>query len=198
MPLTLEKPQIHRVRIVDDDPKVREAYGYTVEDLNLQPDPVPGPLPDVDEFVHQTQTQSDAALLDFHLKVGTYAKFDGALPAAMLYKKHFPAVLCTRWAEADIDDIRPLRKFIPAMLRPDDLDPDSLAQGFERCMEEFKGKLPPSRRLWRTLIRVEDIDPDENPRFFYVVIPAWEPKAVVRLKFMEVPDEVKRVGGGST
>jgi CheY-like chemotaxis protein len=193
MAIVLGDKQIRRVRVVDDDPSARDSYTYSVEDLGVEPDPIAGPLPNIAAFVEQTRAQADAALIDFHLRKKNYAGFDGAEPTAMLNKSGFPAVLCTRYADDDIDRIRPFRKYIPALLRPDELDPYSLAHGFGQCLAESRGQLVPSRRLWRTLVRVEDIESEDKPRFFYVVVPAWDPKTGLRLRFADLPDDIREV-----
>lgn len=191
MALTLRERKIRRVRLVDDDPSARNSYKYAVEDLDIEPDPVAGPLRDIKTFIKQTKTRADAALIDFHLRKRNYAGFDGAKPTAVLNKCGFPAVLCTRWADADIDEIRPFRQYIPVLLRPDELDPDSLAQGFERCLAEYQGDVLPSRKTWRTLVRVEDVENEDKPRFFFIVVPAWDPKEVVRVRFADVPSALR-------
>lgn len=193
MVLTLADKQINRIRVVDDDPSARDGYGFTVEDLDVEPDLIEGPLPEITEFVEQTATGADAALIDFHLRKKNYAGFDGAEPTAMLNANGFPAVLCTRYADNDIDRIRPYRKYIPALFRPDELEPDSLARGFEQCIAEHQGKLPPSRTPWRTLVRVEEIENEDKPRFFYIIVPAWDPAEGLRLRFEDLPADVRQV-----
>jgi len=63
------------------------------------------------------------------LKVKTYATFNGAELVASLYDRKLPAILCTRFEFADLDEIRPYRQRIPALLRPDELDVDFALHG---------------------------------------------------------------------
>lgn len=191
--MTLGYNQINRLRVVDDDPSARNVYKFTVEDLDLEPDLIEGPLPEIADFVRETKIEADAALIDFHLRVRNYAGFDGAEPTAMLNANGFPAVLCTRYADDDIDRIRPYRSHIPALLRPEELEPESLAHALEQCLAEHRGEHPPSRTPWRTLVRVEEIERDDNPRFFYVIVPAWDQKSGLRLRFVDLPDHIRKV-----
>lgn len=193
MTLMLAGRSIHRVCIVDDDPNARIAYEYPVEDLSLQPVPVEGPLPALDLFIEQTLQGTDAAICDYRLGVRSYANFDGAESVAMMYQNQFPSVLCTRWETASIDEMRRYRRYIPVLLRPDELNPDSLVQGFECCIEEFQGKFRPSRRPWRTLVRVEEVDYERS--YLYIVIPGWDTNEVIRLCLEDVPSDIReRIG----
>ena len=46
-------------------------------------------------------------------------------------------------------------------------------------------------KIWRTLLRIEDIDES----YVYLVIPAWEPKEVVRLRLDDIPDHIQKCFG---
>ncbi len=186
MSLKLNGKEIERVQIVDDDPMVRAAYEYPVEELQLEPILAEGPLPVLDQFISETLTGADAAIFDHQLRVRNYAVFNGAESVARLYKHQFPAVLCTTWADAKIDEMRRYRRYIPVILRPDELDPDSLKHGFEHCIKEFNGVFRPSRRPWRALVSVEDVGQDEWSQFFFVTIPGWDPKEKIRLRLQDV------------
>lgn len=184
---------IRRVRIVDDEQSVRDAYEYLVEELELEPIAVEGPLPALDDFIDETIHGADAAICDYKLRIRQYATFDGAETVARLYGKKFPAILCTRWELASLDEIRPYRRFIPVMLRPDELDPASLVQGFQRCIDEFKGTFQSNRRPWRTLVRIEEIDMDRQ--CLYLVVPGWNRNEVIRLRTSDLPKEIfERIG----
>ena len=198
MSLKLNGKEIERVQIVDDDPMVRAAYKYPVEELQLEPILAEGPLPVLDQFITDTLRGADAAILDHQLRARNYANFNGAESVARLYQEGFPAVLCTTWADAKIDEMRRFRRFIPVILRPDELEPDSLVHGFERCIEEFNGRYRPSRKPWRSLIRVEDVDDDEWRGFLFVVIPGWDPNEVIRLRRNDVPGDIReRIEAGA-
>lgn len=189
--MTIQKfgRSIERVRIVDDDPKNREALELPIEDLKLIPVPVAGPLLDINDFVAETQRDSDAAICDYRLKIHTYSTFNGAESVALLYQQQFPAILCTIWQQADIDEMRRFRRFIPVLLTPDELDLDSIVHGFEQCLEEFNDHFKSNRKAWRTLIRIEDIDDDKG--CIYIVIPGWDSKQGIRLLIKDIPDGVR-------
>ena len=68
--------QIERALIVDDEQHARDAYEYVVEDMDLQPHQVTGPLDDLAGFIASIEP-NDAVLSDFHLRKRTYASWDG-------------------------------------------------------------------------------------------------------------------------
>ena len=98
-----------------------------------------------------------------------------------------PAVLCTAWEEAGVDEIRLFRRNIPCLLKPDELDPESFRRALELCIEEFEGHFRPSRYPSRTLVRVEDMDQDNA----YVVLPGWNPQEVIRLTLRAISPDVR-------
>ena len=85
--------ELKTVAIVDDDDSARSSYRFTIEDLDLEPDPWEGPLPDVAKCVEEIVERSDAAICDHHLRVRDYSRFDGAELVAACYGRHFPAIL---------------------------------------------------------------------------------------------------------
>jgi len=190
MTLILQGRRIESVSIVDDDPNARAAFGFPVEELNLEPVPAEGPLPDLSQFVEETRKIAQAAICDYKLSVRNYASFNGAQLVALQYQNRFPAVLCTRWETASIDEMRRFRRYIPVLLRPDEFNPDSFVRGLECCLEEFQGRFRPSRRPWRTLVRVEEVDHERS--YLYIVIPGWDSHEVVRLQLEDVPPEIQQ------
>jgi len=179
------------VAIVDDEDSARNSYGFTIEDLDLEPDPWEGPLHDVAKCVEKFVERSDAAICDHHLRVRDYSQFDGAELVAACYGKNFPAILCTRWGAADIDSIRDFRRYIPVLLKPDELNPDSVIRGFEICVREFGGDLAPNRRPWRAQIRVEDVGESGLVPIFYFTIVGWDVGDIVRLPMDALPAEIR-------
>jgi hypothetical protein len=176
---------ISRIQIIDDDPDARSSYEYPIEELKLIPVMAEGPLPIIKEFVQHSRQVADAAICDYQLRVKNYAGFNGAETVALMYRYNFPAVLCTRYEQENIDEMRKYRRFIPVLLKPNELNPSSIIQGIEICINEFVGKYSTTRKPWRTLVRVHDID-DENG-FFYIIIPAWDPNQNIRIKKSDVP-----------
>ncbi len=180
--------KIERVQIIDDESEVRDSYIYSVEDLKIRSVLAEGPLPPLQKFIQTSLKESDAAICDFKLRVKNYASFNGAEVVADFYKARYPAILCTKYVMASIDDIRVFRRYIPVIYEPDDLNPDSFIKGLEICIKEFKGKYSPSRRPWRTLVRIESSDDN----YFYVLIPAWDQTEIVRVFRKNIPPEIRR------
>ena len=184
--LQLASKTIERVLIVDDDQSVRESFSYPIEELGLRPIDQSDPLPELSRFLEEAQHKSDAAICDHRLRVGKhYAPFNGAELVASFYRVGFPALLCTRWDQAGVDDIRPYRPHIPVLLNPGDLDPETLREGLELCSNELAGSYHTNRKPWRTQIRVEEIDSEAG--FAGVIIPAWNPTEGVRLRLSDIP-----------
>jgi len=182
---------IDRISIIDDDEDAREGYEAPVAELGAEALLESGPIRDIAEFVGRFDQRANAAICDYHLrKKGDYARFNGDVLAAELYKHKTPAVLCTSFEPMDL--LRRTRRYIPVLLKVDELDPDNIVHGFERCIEEFGGHFRPDRKSWRTLIRVEDIEregPDGG--YFYVVLPGWNQRTKIRIRFEDVPDEIQ-------
>lgn len=200
MAITIAKRVIQRISIIDDQASGREGYELSVEDLQLESVPEAGPLDEnLATCVAAVSKRADAAICDYKLKVRAYSSFNGAELAAEFYKKQFPAVLCTKWHTAEIDEIRQFRRFIPSLVEPAKLDPTSIKTGIESCIREFDGDFRPVRRPWRALVRIEDIrKTDHGSEFAYVVIPAWNSNEVVKLPATLIPPEIlKELSAGS-
>lgn len=191
MALNLLGRNIARVKVIDDDPTARQAMAFTITDADLQPLPDEGPLPPLNRFVTLAKRNADAVVCDHRLK-GQYARFNGAEAVAALYRAACPSVLCTRWSVADIDAIRQYIRFIPALISSDDVSPDTISSGLARCVQEFNDEPAPSRRAWRTLVRVESVERDLKPALFYVAVPGWDSKEIIRLPLEIVPSRVRR------
>lgn len=193
MPLKIGDRSIQGVAIVDDDSKVREGYEYPVQELDLTALPEAGPLPALEAYIEDILERADAAICDHHLRVKSYAPFDGADLVARCYQSFMPALLCTKWEDASLDDIRRVRRHIPVLLRPSELDPDSIRAGFVSCVEEFKGEYRPNRRSWRAMVRIEAVERDAPRHDVYVVVPAWSSEAVIRLRLADLPAGIQAV-----
>jgi hypothetical protein len=191
MGLNILGQSISRVKIIDDDPTARKAMAFTVADADLQPLPDDGPLPQLRKFVALAKQNVDAVICDHRLK-GQYARFNGAEAVAELYKAACPSVLCTRWSVADIDAIRQYIRYIPALISSDDVNPETIASGLARCVREFRNEPVQSRKAWRTLVRVESVEPSLKPPLFYVAIPGWDSKEIIRLPLDLVPHNCRR------
>lgn len=79
-------------------------------------------------------------------------------------------------------------QFIPVLLSPRQVNPDSIVSGIERCIKEYGGEYPVTRQPTRTLVRVDELVDDE--RYLYVVLPGWDPVERIRLCFDDIPSDV--------
>jgi hypothetical protein len=192
MSLSIDNFTISRVEIIDDDPDARAGYAYTVEDMDLIPILADKPrYTNLDEFVNSVYGRSDAAICDYHLNIKNFASFYGSQTVAALYQKRMPAILCTRYGNAEVDSIRPFRRYIPSLLKPENLDPLSIEKGFRECIGELQGKFLASRRPWRTLTYVEERDIVKG--YVYIIVPAWNPKEIVSLRLDTLPDKITQL-----
>ena len=186
--IEIQGRQIERALIVDDEKDARDAYEYVIEDMELSPHQVTGPVDDLPEFIGSIKP-SDAVLCDFHLKKRTYAKCDGDLLVAACLQAGVPSVLCTTIADAPIR--RDCLRYIPGLLNTGTPEPAELRRAWEKCVLELDGRFEPRRRPWRTLVRIADVDLDR--RCVYVVVPAWNVHKKVRIDNDNLPLEIQEL-----
>lgn len=191
MSLNLGGNTITRVDIVDDKPDARKIIAMSVDEAELEPVLESEPLPPLEQFVSGAIKKADAAICDYKLSLGKYAQFNGAQAVATFYQRKWPALLCTTWGKADIDAMRVYRRKIPILIRTDDLNPDTIALGFEYCIREFESDFSPSRRPWRTLVRIEEVDEEMKPPMFFVVLPGWYSSDKIRLPLGLIPSSLQ-------
>lgn len=184
--MEIQGRRIERALIVDDEQDARDAYEYVIEDLELRPHQVAGPLDDLPAFIGSIEA-SDAVLCDYHLKKRTYANWDGDRLVAECFRAGIPSVLCTTIGDAPIR--RDCLRYIPGLLSTGTPAPAELHQAWEKCVLELDGRFEPSRKPWRTLVRIADVDPDH--RCVYVVVPAWNVKRKVRIDKDNLPLNVQ-------
>ena len=188
---TIGGATIARVLIVDDDPNAREGFGYSIEDLGLEPVFEGGPIEDVASFLGSLPERADAILCDFNLRLHAYAKMDGDTLTAECYKAGIPGLLCTGFTDVDTMLNKRHLRYIPSLLRKSDPSPDEIAISYENCIRELRGEFHQTRKPYRTLVRVVDID-DEG-RYFHVVLPGWDPKKKIRLYKKDLPLGVQQL-----
>lgn len=187
MAISVLDREIEEVAVIDDQPNVRDSFSEYVEDANLTPVLVDDTLQALGDTVQWLKTVAQAALCDFQLRLSQYAQFDGAELVAALYNASVPAVLCTRFEKANIDDIRRYRPNIPCLLNPNQLNEDSLIKGFELCVREFKNDFTQERRSWRTLVRIQGVE----AHHVYLFVPAWSSRDALRLLRTDVPPQIE-------
>lgn len=186
MPLTVGGHALNTTLIFEDQPDAREAYAENLEEVGLEALPQLGPVGTVEDCLKRVQHPGYAVLSDHFLNHRNYAQFEGAKFVKLLYQNQIPAVLCTRYQEL-IDDIRPYRRWIPALTHPAEMDGDRFLAGVQECLCEFSDQFKADRKPWRTQIKVAEIWEEEKQ--FFVEIPAWSP-TLVPLKFKGVPPQI--------
>ena len=192
MALKIADREISTMCLIDDDSAVRDSYLLNIEDLNLSANSIEGPIDDLAEFIKKHSASSQAAICDQNLTVAGYSKFDGAEIVVNWYQHKFPVILCTKYEQEIAIKLRKFREFIPALLDPDELNPESIQKNLEICINEFNGKILPSREVWNALIRVENIDRETNSNNpdLNVVIPSWQPQKGIRLMMRDLPHDI--------
>ena len=186
--MRLQNRTIERALIIDDDPNARESYDYAIEELDLQPHHVQGPLRDISSFIDTVQP-SDVLVCDYHLKRHTYADYDGDQLLARCYREGIPGVLCTTFTDAAIR--RDYLRYIPGLIKTGSPEPDELVNAWDRCLRELDGEFEPSRRPWRTLVRVDEVD--EQRGLVYVIVPPWHVRQKIRVDVESMPPEVQQL-----
>ena len=191
MSLSIAGQEISKLKIVEDDANARDSLAEIVQEVDISPDKVEGPLKSLKLFIEDQADDTDAFIFDHQLKQSGYALFNGAQAVAELYKRKCPSMLCTAWTNADIDSIRLYRRYIPSLVQSDEINPDILVRELEVCVNEFHDKFLPSRKPIKTLVRIENIDNDQNPKIVYAVVSSWNPKEVIRFPITLVPSGIR-------
>lgn len=173
MSLVIEQHSIDRVALIDDDPEVRASYRLHVEDMDLTAEEIESPW-DIDTFINRMEAYHTGIICDYHLKSTKYSSVDGDIIAARLYQQCFPVILCSRF-EGVTASVRGLRRYIPSIMRAEELSQDSVKNAFEICIGEFSGKFRSDRKPYKTVIRIEGARALAGEEImFSVIIPAWD------------------------
>jgi hypothetical protein len=192
MPLNILDRTIVNVAVIDDQPLVRKSYGYTIQNVGLDPWLQEGPLPDsIDEASSSIAQGATAAVCDYKLSGRAYAKFKGAELAADLYKKRLPVLLCTQYVHAEVYQFTPFRRWIPVILAPRDVNEETLIRGLRDCIAELDGEIRVERRPWRTMIHFLSEDED-SPGVYFAEIPGWSVDQVIKIRLSSLPPGIRR------
>ncbi|MEU8081314.1 hypothetical protein AB0B31_38400 [Catellatospora citrea] len=178
---------IERVAIIDDEAGVRAAYRLELEQ-EFEPHIEDGPLGLLDTCVKRMKSHVDAALCDHKLTSrSNYATYDGAKLAAALNQSSLPAVLCTRYEPAKLEEIRRYRPHIPVLLHPDEFSQETFRYALETTIRELQGEFTQWRRPWRAQVHIEDVE----DQWLYVRIPARDENKLIRLDKSDLPMELQ-------
>lgn len=178
---------IERIKVVDDDADVRANYGIMISLADRTPVPEEGPLGNLDEYLAH-DVDADAVITDYQLRPSNYAYFDGIELAAGWYDKGMPAVLCTTFHESNVVPFRKYRRWVPVVMSPKDLNPDTLMEAVELVANEIKGKWVEPRRPWRALVHFVEVDTESN--MAVAKVPAWSDEAL-GFRFTDLPDPLQ-------
>lgn len=161
--------------------------------MDVEPSPQESLPGGIDATVEHIQSTTQAVVSDHHLqKLAAYATFNGAEFVAACYDRGFPAILCTRWMDADRNEIRSYRRKIPVAIQPNKLDPDVLRRGYEVFIDERRGRYIAAREPHRTLLKVVDfIRPDEKDASVGVIVSGWDPETVVEIPLSWLPKPIR-------
>jgi len=189
MLLTINDKPIKRVAVINDTPSAREEMAENIFDAGLEPVIQSSRQNSIDECIATVTSQAEAAILEHHLKSDHYANFMGAEAVARLYRQRFPSLLVTAWADADIDNIRLFRRYIPVLVETSHANSEILTQGFKQCLNEFENCYSPDRKPWRTIIRIEDIE--RVQAMVYALVPGWDPHKIVKFPLSLIPENLQ-------
>ncbi|HEC84801.1 MAG: hypothetical protein DRR08_11915 [Candidatus Parabeggiatoa sp. nov. 2] len=191
MLLTLNDKPIKRVAVVNDTAAARDEMAENIFEAGLEPVIHSSRLNSIDECIATITSKAEAAILEHHFKSDHYANFMGAEAVARLYRQHFPSLLVTAWADADIDNIRLFRRYIPVLVESGHAESEIITQGFKQCINEFENHYSPDRRPWRTLIRIEEIDRVPILPMVYALVPGWDPRKIVKFPLSLIPENLQ-------
>jgi CheY-like chemotaxis protein len=181
--------------VVDDNPGARDTVTGELEDMGITVDALQGPFLTEGAAIQALKSShSQIAICDHHLSHHGYAHFTGAELVARCYENQFPAILMTRYTNETLEEIRPIRHLIPALLLPNELtdDVEHLKNTLNNCMKEvFLGDFSDERRPWQTLLRVVDID--RTSKSLRITIPGWDSideENLIKIPFSMIPKDI--------
>lgn len=180
---------VSRIAIVDDDQNVREGLAYAIESDEWVPIEQTGPLGHIDDFLARN-LGADAAVSDHKLSPAGYAHFSGAQLVAAWYRRMFPALLCTTYSTSAVAEFRSLRRWIPVVMPPEGLSPDTLRAGLDLVVDELHGNFVAERRPWRAVVRFTDYAPEN--RTVYAKLAGWSSEAVA-LREVDLPEALRQI-----
>ena len=135
------------------------------------------------------QERSTAVICDHRLSHTQFAHFTGAEFVAILFQRKVPGLLLSTFAAIDGDtSIRLHRAHIPYIVSRDDLVPDEIVRGLERCKAELAGNTPLERLPRRTLVRVVDVLTEGITPVVDAIVHTWNPDVAIRFPLDTVKD----------
>ena len=186
----LSNGAIKKVLVVDDDAEARDALGFPIEELDLEPILEEGPIENLERFVEEVPDRAQAVVCDYRLKTsGSYSAFNGDELLAKCFQRGIPGVLCTQYTDVVTEMHRRLRRYIPSLLKTSSPEPDDIRDSLRRCQDEIQGTVHPARTPWRTLVRVKDVSDDKD--YCHVVVPGWSFDQAIRIYLQDIPQAIR-------
>lgn len=185
--MKIHNRDIDRVLILDDESLVRDSYVYPVEDLDIEPFKVDGPIDSPRSIIDTVSTLSDVILCDLQLKQHRYSQYNGDFLMEAFYKANIPGVLCTSYTDVQIS--RQRLRYIPSLVKTTEFGPEVFVKAWERCIKELNGSFHPTRKPWRALVRIEEVV--EEQHYLYAIVPAWDVRSKIKIYLEDVPPEIR-------
>ncbi|MCO5799696.1 MAG: hypothetical protein HEQ31_24115 [Dolichospermum sp. OL03] len=190
----LEALSDKKIAIVDDDPGLAEETSWDIEAAGYKPFFLlhNKHFHNVNELVSLIRENTQGAVCDHRLSNSGFANFYGAELVAALYDLKFPSLLITQYTEMDTSfSIRKWRHKIPVLLSRGEANASSIAKGIEDCTLELSGKIPSTRKSYRTIVRVTSIDEESHEPVVDAFVPGWNPHKAVRFPASLVPENLR-------
>ncbi|WP_124538404.1 hypothetical protein [Piscinibacter terrae] len=165
--------------MIDDDPRVRESYLETVTDMGIAGVAVTDPIPDVDSLFSKIDFANDGIILDYQLNSTKYSRYNGDIYGMAAYERNIPFIISSHFQPLSMEG---RRRFIPKAVHIDHLEPDSVTEAFELCIQEYVGKFTIHRCPVRTLVRIEGLERNGQSCQLNVVVPNWDPHSGVQIR----------------
>lgn len=181
---------LNRIFVFDDSEDSRDDCSELISEIGPQGVPVVVPEKTVYSLVHKVGI-NEGLFCDYHLQKHQYAPFNGDQIVEQAYKAYKPAILCTSFTDFDDSLSRKVRRYIPSILFPSDLnDVGRIIDGYNLCICELRGDYKSHRKPWRTLVRVSEVDAERQCS--YVIVPAWDPVSKIKIPWSDFPVEMQQ------
>lgn len=179
MTLNIHGREIRRIYVIDDDPRVRESYLETVADMGIVGIPITQPISNVDALFSEIDSASDGIIFDYQLNSTKYSQFNGDTYGNAAYERGIPFIISSHFQPLSMEG---KRRFIPKAVHIDLLEPASVYEAFELCVQEYNGSFSIQRRPVRTLVRIEGIEHIGESCQLNVVVPNWNPHTGIQIR----------------
>lgn len=179
MPLNIYGREIRRIHVIDDDPMVRDSYLETVADMGMIGVAVTEPISDVEALFAGIDLATDGIIFDYQLNSTKYSQCNGDTYGVAAYGKRIPFIISSHFQPLSMGG---RRRFIPKAVHIDHLEPASVQEAFELCVQEYSGNFTIHRKPVRTLVRIEGLERIGASCKLNVVVPNWNPSTGIQIR----------------